>query len=155
MSTAWKINVLAGNVPYVAVAILCAGSFMGGRVSQPPRDKVALVEKGAVLLEAILEHRDATPQQMADQISRPIRDVLNRYVAQGYTVIDVSKDDHGYMEVAAYPSDAIDITDELRAAVRLPPAGSARTAPTAVSPMSAKKSASLSDGRSTRTATPS
>ena len=110
---------LAGDLPFVAVLIFCAGSFWAGQSTVRTHDKVAVVEKGAIVLEAVLSSPKASPEQMAADVKQPILNVLKKYASAGYTVIDISKDDSGNMTVAALPADAIDITAEMRAAVHL------------------------------------
>ena len=109
---------LAGNLPYLAAIILGAGAFYAGRTSAPRQDRVAVVEKGSVVMEAILTHQDRTSAELEREVKQPVLEVLRKYAAAGYTVIDTSRDEAGNMAVAALPTDVIDITAEMRAAVR-------------------------------------
>ena len=110
---------LAGDLPLAAVLIFCAGSFWAGQSTVKTHDKVAVVEKGAIVLEAVMSNPKASPEQMEADVKQPILTVLKKYASAGYTVIDVSKDDNGSMNVVALPADAIDITAEMRKAVHL------------------------------------
>lgn len=114
-TTKW---LMAGNMPYMAVVPLCAVFFALGVhwTSAPPR--IALVERGAVVLEAVLAMPGATNEQLQSQIEAPTKAVLQKYHDAGYLVIDTSRDDAGRLAVAAVPESAIDITDELRIAIR-------------------------------------
>jgi predicted GNAT superfamily acetyltransferase len=120
---------LAGDVPHLAVLILAAGAFALGRTSAHPQERIAVAEKGAVVMEAVLQRPGATSQQLDAQVREPILGVLQRYASRGYAVIDVSRDQQGAMAVAALPMGAVDITGELRTAVGLPSvAGTAASA---------------------------
>lgn len=110
-------TLLAGNLPYLAAAILCAGAFYVGRGSAPHADKVALVEKGALVTEALLANPHRSQPEIDAQIKAPVLAVLRKYAAGGYAVLDTSKDESGGMSVVALPADAIDITAEMRAAI--------------------------------------
>jgi hypothetical protein len=128
---------LCGDVPYAAVLILAAGAFLAGEHAAPIRDKVAVAEKGAIVLEALLARPNGTPQEIDAQLRQPILTVFRKYAARGYTVIDSSKDEAGNMAVVAIPPDAIDITAEVRHAVQ------AAEAHAATAPKPAAESASL------------
>ena len=144
-----KTALLGGNVPYLAVLILGAGAFFAGRATVHPHDKIAVAEKGAVVMEAVLQHPNATPQEIHEGIARlgqvraPIVRVLEHYANDGYAVIDVSKDEQGYMAVAAVPASTVDITAELRAAVGL---SANETGPAATRVPSAASSALSANG---------
>jgi hypothetical protein len=116
-------RLLVGNVPFLAVAILAACAFYAGRISVNTPPRLAIAEKGAVVMDAVLQHPDATPEQLERQVRKPILTVLQKYQAAGYTVIDASRDERGLMAVAALPAGAVDITPELRSAVGLPASG--------------------------------
>jgi hypothetical protein len=107
-----------GGLVYLGMAIIAACSFMAGRSTVMPRDKVAIAEKSGLVLEALLSHPSSTPEEIDAQLRRPILGVFNKYAALGYTVIDAGKDEQGNLAVVAVPANAIDITPELRAAVK-------------------------------------
>ena len=111
-----KINLLAGNLPYLVLVPLCASAFLVGMAMRKdiPLPKIAVAEKGAVVLEAVLSRPGMSRQQIQLEVQQPIIDLLKKYEQQGYFVIDATKDDQGYMSVAAVPSSSIDITNELR-----------------------------------------
>jgi hypothetical protein len=113
--------VTAGSVPYSVVVMLGLALYLMGHQSakQPPR--IAVAEKGAVILEAALANPTATGEKMKQMVTVPIRDVMRRYEQAGYVVINTSRNDEGDMTVDALPADTVDITGELRAAVHLPP----------------------------------
>ena len=113
-----KHILLAGNVPYLAVMILIGGAFFLGLhiKEEPPR--IAVAEKGAVILEAVLDRPNLSPEQLEEEVKKPIVNVLNHYAVQGFVVIDVSKDENGNMQVAALPRAAVDITPLLRSAIK-------------------------------------
>lgn len=119
-------RLLVGNVPFLAVAILAACAFYAGRISANASPRLAIAEKGAVVMDAVLQHPDATPEQLERQVRKPILTVLQKYQAAGYTVIDASRDERGLMAVATVPAGTVDITPELRRAVGLPSVGEGR-----------------------------
>jgi hypothetical protein len=127
----------AGELPFLAVLIIAAVAFVIGRGSVQPHDRVAVVEQGALVLEAVLSRPDASPEDLESQVRAPILQVLQKYADAGYTVLDVSRDDAGRMAVAALPAQSTDITAEMRAAMHLPPiaatAAASAAAPTAAS----------------------
>ena len=125
---------LAGNLPYLAAAILCAGAFYAGRMDTPQRNRVALVEKGAIVTEALLANPERSQGEIDAQIKAPILTILRKYADAGYAVIDTSKDEAGRMAVVALPADAVDITAEMRAAITA--AGPQRTGPAPTAPTS-------------------
>ncbi|PRE55944.1 hypothetical protein C6P99_00810 [Burkholderia multivorans] len=53
-------------------------------------------------------------------ITDPINSVLRQYLAQGFVIVDTSRNDQGEMTVTALPADTVDITNELRKAAQLP-----------------------------------
>ena len=109
---------LVGELPLAAVLIFCAGAFVAGQRSVHPRDKVAIAEKGAIVLESVLAQPDASKEDIETRLRRPILSVFKKYADQGYTVLDASKDEAGNLAVVAISPDALDITAELRQAVR-------------------------------------
>lgn len=110
---------LAGNVPYIAVLVLIGGAFfLGMNIKEEPIPRIAVAEKGAVILEAVLDHPNRSPERLEEEVKKPIVNVLNRYAEQGFAVIDVSKDESGNMQVAALPKDTLDITPLLRVAIK-------------------------------------
>lgn len=109
---------LAGNVPYFAVMILIGGAFFLGLHLKEEPARIAIAEKGAVILEAVLDRPSLSPEQLDEEVKKPIVNVLNHYAAQGFVVIDVSKDENGNMQVAALPRAAVDITPLLRSAIK-------------------------------------
>jgi hypothetical protein len=117
-SSSVRRKVPGSGLVCMGVAIIAACSFMAGRSTVIPRDKVAIAEKSALVLEALLSHPSSTPEEIDAQLRQPILAVFNRYAALGYTVIDAGKDEQGNLAVVAVPADAIDITPELRAAVK-------------------------------------
>ena len=119
--SAWK-TLGAGNVPFLAVAIVCAGAFAAGRATVKPHDRIAITEQGAIVLEAVLARGNVDAAQIDREIRAPLTAVLEKYASDGYAVIDVSRNEQGLMGVSAVPRDAIDISDEMRRAVKLPPA---------------------------------
>lgn len=114
-----KKLILSGNVPYLAVLILCVTAFFAGQQLHPAPKRIAVAEKKVVLLEAMMDRGGKSQEVINAEIVEPVRGVLKRYVDQGYLVVDISKDVDGNMLVAAMPADAVDITSELRAAVGL------------------------------------
>lgn len=116
-----KKLIFAGNVPYLAAAMLAASAFYLGHETTNLKGrsapKVAFAEKGAVILDVVLRRQDISPAALDEQIKKPIVAVIKRYVDQGYVVIDSSRDESGNMAVAGIPPGAIDITPEIRAAV--------------------------------------
>jgi hypothetical protein len=114
------------GVPILGVVLLCvaatiAGGAVGAWMKRPPT-RIAVAEKGSVVLQALLEHPGLTSAQAQRQISTPILRVLAKYADAGYMVVSTGRDRAGQLVVDAVPPDAIDITPELRRAVGLPPA---------------------------------
>lgn len=114
-----KNYITSGNLPYSVAIMLCLAMYLMGKQAATPARNVATVEKGAVILEATLDRPKLSEAQIRSQVSEPIKAVLQRYQKRGYVVIDTSRNDQGEMTVAAIPPNAIDITNELRAAVHL------------------------------------
>ncbi|CAE6842036.1 hypothetical protein [Paraburkholderia aspalathi] len=110
----------AGDLPYSVAIMLCLATYLMGHQAATPARNVAIVEKGAVILEATLDRPNLSEAQIKAQVSGPIKAVLRRYQQSGYVVIDTSRNDQGDITVAAMPSNTIDITNELRVAVHLP-----------------------------------
>jgi hypothetical protein len=108
-------------ISYPLVWFFCVLSYIFGYGMAAPVKNVAIVEKGAVVLEATLDRQGLSEQQLRAQVGEPIKSVLQKYQKKGFVVIDVSRNDEGDMTVAALPSNTLDITNELRAAVHLPP----------------------------------
>ncbi|MCX4151031.1 MULTISPECIES: hypothetical protein [Paraburkholderia] len=124
-----KKLLLGGNMPYsVLIALVLAAYLFGGKMSQvtssglaKPACGIAVADKGEVILEALLANPEMSKDQRKTNIVTPILDVMRKYQTQGFAVIDMSRNDAGEMTVAAVPANAIDITNELRHAVHLPP----------------------------------
>jgi hypothetical protein len=91
-----------------------------GQQQVKPGSRIAVAEKGAIILEAALNHPGSTDAQLKAQITEPVTRVLRHYQDLGYVVIDSSKNAQGDMTVAELPPNALDITNEMRAAVQLP-----------------------------------
>lgn len=123
-----KKYILAGNLPYLAVVILCSGAFFAGKASVEKIGKFAVAEKGAIVLQAILDRSSESPETFARDVAQPMVEVLTRYADNGYMVIDASKDDAGNYAIVALPKNVIDITQELRSAIKktTPPAQTAK-----------------------------
>ena len=114
-----KNPINTGGITYPLAVLLCLIAYVLGHQTASPARNIAFAEKGAVLLEAALDRPNRTEQQMKTEIAAPIRAVLRRYQELGYVVIDASRNDDGDMTIAAIPANAVDITNELRAAVNL------------------------------------
>ncbi len=112
--------ILAGELPYVAAFVFMAAGFYAGVEYKSEAPKVVIAERGAVILEAVLDRHDASPEILEKEISQPVLDVLKKYVDQGYVVIDSSKDEAGHYMVAALPANTMDITSELKEAIKKP-----------------------------------
>ena len=115
-----KKFLLAGNMPYLAVGILVAGAFYLGHLLSTPPARIAVAEKGAVVLEAVLARAGESQESLEKEVIQPIVALLNHYAAMGFAVIDISKDEAGNMSVAALPNEVVDITSSLRAAIKKP-----------------------------------
>lgn len=113
-------TLLLSPVPLFAVAMACGVSFYAGGVlnSTKPNGKYVTAEKNALILQAVFDRQGATPEQLKQEISDPIRLVLKKYIDQGYVVIDTAKDESGNMAVAAIPPGTLDVTEELAAALK-------------------------------------
>lgn len=111
---------LAGDLPYSAVVVLCLLAFFAGRMGMESKvvsPKVAVAEKEAVILEALLNRPKMSPKETERLIMRPILGVLTQYQARGYMVVNVVKDERGLMAIDALPGQPVDITQEMRQAV--------------------------------------
>ncbi len=115
-----KNLLLAGNMPYLAVGILVAGAFYLGHLLSTSPTRIAVAEKGAVVLEAVLARAGENQETLEKEVSQPLVALLNHYAAMGFAVIDISKDEAGNMTVAALPKDVLDITSLLRDAIKKP-----------------------------------
>lgn len=115
-----KSILLAGDLPYVAALVFMAAGFYAGFEYKADAPKVVIAERGAVILEAVLDRQDAEPEVLEKEISQPVVAVLKKYADQGYVVIDSSKDEAGHYMVAALPAEAKDITAELREVIKKP-----------------------------------
>jgi len=111
------------GVPVVGVVLLCVAAAIAGAAgairTTRSSAKVAVVEKGGVVLQVLLEHPGLTPEQTERWVRAPVLRVLKKYADAGYVVVDVARDRSGQLMVDAVPPDAIDITQELRKAVGL------------------------------------
>lgn len=117
--------IISGKVPYIAVLLLCVSSFYLGQKTVNPSLKVATLEKGAILIDAVFMAQDKNQSldinQLKKQISEPIVNSMKKYQSMGYVVIDTSLDDKGRMTIESLPKDTIDITEEVRHTLNLPP----------------------------------
>lgn len=131
-----KKVLLNGRMPYSVVIALTLAAYVYGEMTHavgPTKQAcgIAVADQSAVVLDAVLNHPEMSKDQMKASISAPIRGVMQQYQALGYTVIDVSRNDQGQMTVTEVPSNAVDITNELRKAVNLPPVALTSTQQTA------------------------
>lgn len=116
----FKDVLLLGDLPYVAALLLMAAGFYAGSEYNSAPPKIAIVERGHVILEAVLDRQGATPEILEEEIYKPVMTVLKRYADLGYVVIDSSKDEAGHYMIAALPPKTVDITTELREALARP-----------------------------------
>lgn len=116
-----KSILLAGEVPFSALFILSGACLYAGHQYGQENQKIAVGERGAVVIDAVLDRPGASKEQLLDEVQNPILRVLKQYADQGYVVIDSSKDDAGNYAIAALPSGSIDITQALREAVKKNP----------------------------------
>ena len=119
----------AGDVSYAVVAVLCLVAFLTGRmwVDSPNAElpnpggnagpPIVLVEKSALVMQAVLDRPQLSPAEIEQQIAQPIRAVLQRYTARGYAVVDIAREEAGGYAIAALPDGAADITPEVREAL--------------------------------------
>ena len=131
--SSFKKLILAGELPYIAVLAFAITGFYAGQQFKNDAPKVAIAERSAVILEAVLERHGDTQETLQNEITQPVLNVLKRYADLGYVVIDTSRDDAGNYSVAALPADAINITDVLRQAVKKKPEASTQPRPDTVS----------------------
>lgn len=107
----------AGELPYFAALIFAVCGFFVGQQFSTPIAKVAYAERGAIVLNAVLDRAGQSDESLQEEVVTPIKAVLQRYADLGYVVIDSSKDDSGNLIIAALPVDAIDITEVLKKAI--------------------------------------
>ena len=117
-----KKLILAGNVPFLAVIVLCTGAFLlGWQGLSPtpgqPQAPIAIADKSGLILQTILEHPTTDKATLQRQILAPVTAVLQHWSSQGYVVIDASRDDSGRYVVLALPGNTIDITAQLQQAL--------------------------------------
>ena len=113
-----KKYILAGDLPYLVMIILCTAAFFFGRTTVEPTGKFAIAEKSAIVLQAVLDRPFEPAETITHEVAQPIIAVLKNYSDQGYTIIDAAKDDQGNYAIIALPKTTIDITDALRAAIK-------------------------------------
>lgn len=116
MKVALKI-ISAGSLPYSALIVLLGLAFYIGKESAPATPKVAVAERGRVILEAVMDRQDMPKEKIIQEVLDPVKAVLLSYVKQGFVVLDSAKDENGNYSVAALPDNVIDITQELQSAV--------------------------------------
>jgi len=135
-----KDLILSGDLPYVAALVFMAAGFYAGIEYKGDAPRVVIAERGAVILEAVLDRHDAAPEIMEKEISQPVIAVLKKYADLGYVVIDSSKDEAGHYMVAALPAETKDITAELREAIKKPqPTTKPAAIPEAIAPPESPK----------------
>lgn len=116
MKVALKI-ISAGSLPYSALVVLLGLAFYIGKESAPATPKVAVAERGRVILEAVMDRQDMPKEKIIQEVLDPVKAVLLSYMKQGFVVLDSAKDENGNYSVAALPDNVIDITQELQSAV--------------------------------------
>lgn len=116
MKVALKI-ISAGSLPYSALIVLLGLAFYIGKESAPATPKVAVAERGRVILEAVMDRQDMPKEKIIQEVLDPVKAVLLSYMKQGFVVLDSAKDENGNYSVAALPDNVIDITQELQSAV--------------------------------------
>ena len=116
MKVALKI-ICAGSLPYSALIVLLGLAFYIGKESAPATPKVAVAERGRVILEAVMDRQDMPKEKIIQEVLDPVKAVLLSYMKQGFVVLDSAKDENGNYSVAALPDNVIDITQELQSAV--------------------------------------
>lgn len=116
MKVALKI-ISAGSLPYSALIVLLGLAFYIGKESAPATPKVAVAERGRVILEAVMDRQDMPKEKIIQEVLDPVKAVLLSYMKQGFVVLDSAKDENGNYSVAALPDNVIDITRELQSAV--------------------------------------
>jgi len=117
--------IFAGNIPYLAVLILCTLSVYCGieyqkyvHSHQKVNPKIAIAEKTAIILQAAISRQDLSDESLTRDIKLPILAVIKRYTDKGYLVIDSSPNDDGTFTVTGIPDGAINITDEMKKAIK-------------------------------------
>jgi hypothetical protein len=123
-------------------AMLAAGYLLGSRAATPAA-RYVVADTGGVVIEAMVERagelRDAAVAQK--KLIDPMQDVLRRYAAEGYIVLDAARDGQGGYAVLALPAGARDITPELREVAKLPAAISAASSASAAAASTAASGA--------------
>lgn len=111
-------KLLSRGPTLLAIVGVAAVAFHLGRSSVSPISKFAFVEKGQVVFESLMDRPQLSDEEIQRQVRAPILNLLRRYSDMGYVVIDVTRDREGYMSIASAPASGIDITDEMRAAIK-------------------------------------
>lgn len=93
-----------------------SGSSVGA--STDPKVRVAVADRQAIIFDHALDFPTMGADERQRRLIEPILGVLQKYSLAGYLVVDALKDESGAYFVSALPDQALDITDELKAAVR-------------------------------------
>jgi hypothetical protein len=118
MKTLLNKIILSGNVPYVGIAITFAcGLAIGYDQAKTEPVRFAIAERGAVILDAVLDRPTASKEAIEKEVTAPIIAVLQEYKDKGYVVLDAVQNESGGYEVSALPDNTINITGLLRKAV--------------------------------------
>lgn len=109
---------LGGSLSVFTTVLISAATAFAGYTLAPSQPKIATAEKGAVIMEAVLDQTNLTDESLKTAIQKPILKVIQKYRDLGYVVIDASPDEKGNLSINALPEGALDITAEMRAAVK-------------------------------------
>lgn len=81
------------------------------------KPKVAIAEKGAVILNAVLANPHLSQEQLQELVQKPILSILAKYQKEGYLVLDASITENGLYTISTLPENNIDVTKEMKQAV--------------------------------------
>ena len=79
--------------------------------------RIAVAERQAIIFDHALDFPSMGADERQRKLIDPILSVLQKYAQAGYLVVDALKDESGAYFVSALPYQALDITQELRAAI--------------------------------------
>lgn len=114
-------------VPFFAVVAFCAVSAVAGHQffksdngkqgDASAQPKYLIAERSTVILQYALSHPNESADQLQSHVTAPMLNVMQKYVDQGYIILEASHDENNNYVVAGLPAGVRNITKELAAAI--------------------------------------